>query len=489
MLAILIAWLAVWSVGIVARAQSAEMGQTDPQTLGPSAGATEWTLDERLADFERRAAVANEEANAVTEQRIAVLERRVRLSREIAIAEKEKAAGKSAVSLSGRALYDFAYFTQSSVNQATYGNMLDGSGPRSIRIGAAGRTYDTISYKFELDFNGGVYDNTPGPSSALLGAGITYRDVYIGFTDLPMIGNLWVGHYREPYSLETINGPLTIMFMESTMSDFEWSPGWNWGVMAFDQDADRRTFWQAGVFQNDLPDTLPQRLSDNLACALTTRIAHLLWYDESAPDRGLLHLGASYSYRNGFGNAHNFRARPNTGFGGSAAFIINNGNPNLADYQLFGAEFAFAYGALLVESEAKAAVLNPAAGGNPEATLRAYHIQFGYLLTGENRDYDRDRGFFGRVVPHQNFFRVRDENGDIATSLGSWEIAYRFDYLDTTEAYWLNRDLAATHTVGLNWGLTPNCRMCFDWVHALPNRNGTSGGTADVTMIRVQTDF
>ena len=44
-----------------------------------------------------------------------------------------------------------------------------------------------------------------------------------------------------------------------------------------------------------------------------------------------------------------------------------------------------------------------------------------YFLTGEHRPYDRTAGKFNRVIPFENFFRVRTECGEIVTGMGAWE--------------------------------------------------------------------
>jgi phosphate-selective porin OprO and OprP len=213
----------------------------------------------------------------------------------------------------------------------------------------------------------------------------------------------------------------------------------------------------------------------------------LPWYDEATEGRGLLHLGAAYSYRDAFGNAHNLRARPDTNFGGSNAYIVNGGAPNLADYQLYGAELALVYGSFSFESEYSLATLNPA-NGAADQHLRGFYMTTSYFLTGEHRPYRRDRGVFDRVKPFENFFRVRAEDGGIYTGRGAWEVAYRYDYIDMYEMG-PTAGLAATHTFGVNWYLTPYTRLMLDWVHADCNKNHADAGNVEVVMARAQVDF
>ena len=74
-------------------------------------------------------------------------------------AAKKKAAGQPTVEVHGRVLVDWANFSQDALNEQTYGNMTNGIGFRSARLGAAGTAFHVFVYKVEMEFVGGVYDN------------------------------------------------------------------------------------------------------------------------------------------------------------------------------------------------------------------------------------------------------------------------------------------------------------------------------------------
>jgi len=387
--------------------------------------------------------------------------------------------GRPSVTIGGRTYVDTALFSQSPLNETTYGNMSNGAGFRSVRLSAEGKAFEVVYYRTEIDFVGGIYDIN---GQTLLGNGIQFKDVYMGVSDLPYLGNVRVGHFKEPFSLEELTSSRFITFMERTMLNQLLVPSRNTGVMVFDYWEEPRILWQVGTFMNNVPDTLPRRDNDKLAPTADARLVWQPWYDETT-EAGLLHLGAAYSYRpalskDGVGE-NVFRARPNTAFGGSAAYIVQVGRPDLSDWQIAGAELAFMYGPFSFQSEAMAAMLNPR-NGDPEATLRGAYFMVSYFLTGEHRGYNRKEGRFDRVKVLENFFRVRAEDGCVYTGKGAGELAYRCDYVDATDAYWSSarQDLANTHTLGVNWYLNPYARCMFDWVHADSSRRGTSGGCA-----------
>lgn len=469
-----------WSIAGSATAQA----QTEPRVGAPA--------DLRLLSDSATSGFSIAPPAVDLESRVGELERALQKADEKAEEDRRRAAGKPSAAVHGRIFTDVAYFTQSPLNKTVYGNMVNGAGFRSARLAVEGKAFEITNYKVEIEFVGGIYDIN---GQTLLGDGIQYKDVYLGVSDLPYIGNVRVGHFKEPFCLEEQPDEQFVTFMERTMMNQLLVPSRNLGVMLFDYQEERRVLWQAGIFANNIPDTIPRRDNDDLGAAATGRLVWQPWYDE-ATDAGVLHLGAAYSYRQALTTAGVpeaiFRAKPNTDFGGNAAFVIQAGRPDLADWQIAGAELAFIYGPFSFQSEAIAGMLNPRNGADPEATIRGAYFELSYFLTGEHRNYVRKEGSFGRVKVAENFFRVRAEDESIYTGAGAWQLAYRYDYVDAMEAVWptSKRELAGTNTFGLSWYLNPYTRCMFNWVHADCDRAGIgSTGWVDIAMMRVLVDF
>jgi phosphate-selective porin OprO/OprP len=165
---------------------------------------------------------------------------------------------------------------------------------------------------------------------------------------------------------------------------------------------------------------------------------------------------------------------------------------------MLGLETAFVYGPLSVQSEAYVNYIDRL-GASPNAKTAGGYVYFSYFLTGENRPYNRKTGTFDRVKPYENFFRVRDEDGNVCTGKGAWELAYRASYLDCYDDGRLSPlyDFGCTggqytfdNTFGVNWYLSPYARMMFEYVHASINMNtGLGAGDLNIFQVRTQIDF
>ena len=115
-----------------------------------------------------------------------------------------------------------------------------------------------------------------------------------------------------------------------------------------------------------------------------------------------------------------FRSRANNSFG---PHIVDTGTmTGVANWHLIGAEAAFVYGPLSIQSEYARALVKRSAAADPE--FDALYVEVSYFLTGENRVYMRRQGTFTRVAPFENFFRVRDEHGNVSMGKGAWQLPF-----------------------------------------------------------------
>ena len=109
------------------------------------------------------------------------------------------------------------------------------------------------------------------------------------------------------------------------------------------------------------------------------------------------------------------------------------------------------------------------------AFFQGFYLQTLYFLTGESREYDRVQGYFGRVRPHENFYRLRGGNSNITTR-GAWQVGARYDYLNLRDKG-INGGVAQDVVLGLNWIWNPNMRMQFNyvWTHRDAPQNVVAG--------------
>lgn len=421
-------------------------------------------------------AAAAQSANAdELAQRVADLEKALGDMKAKEAEAKKKAAEKFSVSVGGRAFVDSVFFGQSAGSIATFGDAQDSVQFRAARLGAQGSGFDVFDYKIEVDFAG--RDSTNDQSTA-------FKDVYLGINDLPLLGRVQIGHYKEPFSIEELTSARFITFMERSLLNV-FVPQRNVGVAAYRVSENERFTFAFGGFRT-IGDKPPYVSDDDGGYAFTMRATYLPWYDEATKGRGLLHLGLGYSYRDVDNPVQRIRARAETNVGPN---ILDTGNiAGVEDFQLLDPEIAFVYGPFSVQAEYLAAFYNRAGS---DADFHAAYVQMSYFLTGENRVYDRKKGAFARVKPFENFFRVRTCDGNIEMGRGAWELAYRYSWLDLDDAdASIFGGNSSDHTVGVNWYLNPYTRLMFNYVYAqVSPANNDPDSDLSVFQMRAQFDF
>jgi phosphate-selective porin OprO/OprP len=389
-------------------------------------------------------------------------------------------ADRPSIQVGGRIMADWALFGQSGAHRSAYGNIENGCEFRRARFFIRGDAFHVIDYKLEMDFA-----DAAGTGVALPGTlqSTSFKDVYITVKELPVLGRVRIGHFKEPFSLEESTSSKYITFMERALGINAFSPSRNMGIMTFDHSAGERVTWAIGAFRTEMGDEPPIRRSDGGGTSLTMRATCLPWYDEGSGGRGLLHAGIAYSFRDVDDGTARFDSYPEADL---APDVVDTGViDGVASWQLLGLEAAWVYGPLSVQTEYFGTYLRRP--GRPRADFRGYYVFVSYFLTGENRVYDRASGIFRRVRPFENFFRVRTEQG-ISTGKGAWEVAYRHSCIDLTDAG-IRGGRASNHTLGLNWYLNPYTRIMWNYVHSRARIGTAAESDLNVFEMRAQIDF
>lgn len=445
--------------------------------------------------------------NANLSTRVAELEAAMKKIDEKSKADKEKAASSMSVTPYGRLQVDSAMFNQvgnyEGWNQATKPES-NGIEFRRLYLGLKGGGFDVIEYKLEFDFAGTNTNTAANPYASSVtttsSANVQAKDVYIQINELPMAGHVRIGNFYEPFGLEATTSDLNLTFMERANTDMI-SPDRHIGIMAFDHFGNNEnTLWELGGFCSAGGDggMIYQDSRSYSASTLASRLVWLPWYDEATNGRGLLHLGLAGNYGKAWANQYPLAKGPDTRPAEAHLALPYNFTMTNVDYfEEIGAEIAWVYGPFSVQSEFAGAYATKLNGSNDP--INSFYIQTSYFLTGENRVYDRTMGSWGRIRPFENFFRVRDVDGNVSTGKGAWEVAYRWDTIDFTGAL----SAASTpnmasrfnnHTLGLNWYLNPFTKMMFNYVYSteIDTQTGgshTSPNYLSVYEMRAQIDF
>lgn len=337
----------------------------------------------------------------------------------------------------------------------------DGVEFRRLFLVLDGQIYKDVEFKTELDF-----------AQQSASTGVRPQDVYLRMKNIPILGAITVGHFKEPMSLEQLTSDANVTFMERSLMD-ALVPGRNLGVQANNavlKDANKveRVTWAAGIFKDTNDFGFNQTDGGHNG---TWRVTALPWYENKGQQ--LVHVGVSHSIRDTVADVR-FRARPEAHLApnlvDTGAFLPPNAN-------IFNGEVATVVGPWHAESEFTSVVVDTHQGDG--GCLNGFYAQTGYFLTGESRPYKTSTGTWDRVKPKKN---LREDGG-----WGAWEVAVRYSAIDLgNEGMGIDGGRMQDGTVGLNWYLNPNVRVMWNYVRSCQNTSETS---ADIFMMRFQIDF
>lgn len=441
--------------------------------------------------------VAGTAANDDLLAQVAELRAAVDKLEQKAAADKKKAEGAPSVKVFGRLQWDWAAFNQNDASIAAAGDMKNGTEIRRGRIGVAGDAFQNIDYRLELEF-AGQSSNMGSSTNPVYLQQTHFVDAYITFKTLPCLGNVRVGKFYECFGLETQTSDNYITLMERNFLSAAGRIGERKpGVMLFDWNESETMTWSVGAYawmDDNAPPTFPLNTAYDDAGGTSgdTRITWLPWYDEESGGRSYLHFGGSYSYRDvaelqtgSTATRYSISVRPECHL---ANTVANTGN--LVDAErmnVFSPEFVFTYGAFSIQGEYEWIALQRSSHDDP--SFDGGYVQMSYFLTGEHRPYLRKEGVIGRVIPFENFFRVRTADGCMAKGMGAWEVAYRVSYIDLTDSG-VTGGRVVDNTAGVNWYLNPFTRIMFNYVHSeTTDRGAYERGIVDLVETRVAINF
>ncbi|MGQ0615343.1 MAG: OprO/OprP family phosphate-selective porin [Planctomycetaceae bacterium] len=342
----------------------------------------------------------------------------------------------------------------------------DGVTFRRIRLHGKGTVYEVVDFSVDLEFAGsesavtGVTTTTDGDgdvtsvttTTTRVGS-VQLRNVFLGLKKLPVVGNLRVGHFKEPIGLDELTSSLSTLFMERSPLMAAFAPAFNTGVMAFDTELEERLTWAVGVFRQT--SEAGGGADEDGAYALSLRVTGLPLQDR---ERNLLvHLGASFSMRDPSGGRTRLRARPSVATGPR---VLDTGNIANDSYVTLGLEVALVYGPFSIQGEYLMADFD--APGDP--SFGGFYVAASFWITGESRPYEASKATFGRARPKSDF-----RGG--AGGWGAWEVAIRLTDLDLDDGAILGGGLL-DWVFGIRWHLNASTRVLFDVVFADVERSG-----------------
>ncbi len=422
------------------------------------------------------------------------------------------------IRLSGFLQLDDGLYSQSAASQAFFGDMQDGIGFRRARLQAIGKLTEFTGYTIEMDFA-----QAGRPS---------FADVWGEQSELPFFGTIRIGQFRMPGTMDSWTSIRHLNFLERSAPFQAMDPFRRVGIMAYAMSEDEQTSWAYAVFGTGLTfwngtETVYSTFGDNRGgtqigdhggVSFSSRITHLLWYDEPSEGRYLLHVGTGYLYSQlggegttgAFAKTYRSAVLPEfflgdpLGGGQTAAgtpLVLDSGRILATDFSLYHAELAFNRGSFNFQAEAMLEPINQLNG--PTMLQYGGYIQCGYFLTGEHAAYLKQAGVFDyNVVPFTPFFGT-GRRGRLM-GWGAWELAFRWSYVDMAlknldPANQLSGSsgpppspalgILNESTVGVNWWWNRFTRVQFNWIRSMPNHIGSGLAPFDIYGTRFQVEF
>ncbi|HRI88485.1 MAG TPA: porin [Candidatus Hydrogenedentes bacterium] len=405
------------------------------------------------------------------DQKVKVLEREKEIEKEAA-AEKAKttpvitANAKDGFSLKspdnaftlkvgGWVAYDIGFFDQDEELRLAVGDEQDGTGFRSTRLRLSGTLFNNIYYQTEYEFAGENGQDTPA-----------FFDTYVALKDVPYggerKGELRIGHFREPFSLEELTSQPARTFQERSLASAFYpsrNAGIQWSDSLLGEEKKERLYYALGIFKTT--DNWPSSndSDEDQGYNITARVAGLPYY--ALNGERLVHIGAGYSLRNPDGAVVGWSARPEARLSlfryadteRVQGYRLRDARAD--DINLFNVEFASVIGPFMAQAEYTKADVDTTFDGS--RSFDGYYAQLSYLLTGEHRTYRHDTATFDRITPKRNFGWGKTDGW------GAWEVALRYSDADLTDGG-VRGGEHSSWTAGLRWYLNPNTHITLNYI-------------------------
>lgn len=321
---------------------------------------------------------------------------------------------------------------------------------RRARLGVEGVLWEDVKYKFEVDFA----DNETA-----------VKDAYMEYVGLHDGLGLRIGNFKTFNSLEQMTSSRFITFMERSgfVNAFELDDRRIGGGAIYAQD---HFTVAAGIYGPTAGDDSEYLKDVNNGAARVT-VAPFNSYGH------VMHLGASWRYRNGGEDERDgppfddqtFRYRER----GADLHLADRfiATPQIFGQDTFwGLEAAAVWGPWSVQGEygqLKSDIAPGFAGADP--TYDGWYVEGSWFLTGESRVYKKGKFVRPKVK------RPVNEGGR-----GAWQLAAKYDVINLSDKATTIEDCTmcgdqSTWLLGLNWWLNNHTRVTFNY-----NESKITGG-------------
>lgn len=319
------------------------------------------------------------------------------------------------------------------------------------------------------------------------GQRLNFRDLYVGWEELPILQTLLIGNQKRPYGLDPLNSSNDNLFMERPFSVEAFNANYRrLGIASLGVSEDQRYNWFFGVY--NMRDIQGDGLyaSDHYQAELAGRLATTAWYDETSNGRGYLHFAISGSLAHP--DSTNLEAPDGVGRAESEAIYSSRAEarmegraldtgviPGAEWMRLAGFESVLNVGPWQLVGEWMHSDVSRGPAFGSDLQFHGGYVYLAYMLTGEHVPWNRRRGTLDGVEPFEEFFLVRTCDGRLGRGLGAWQVAVRYSYADFNDAD-IFGGYGESVTFALNWWWTANARMQMSYILGEIKDRDVNGG-------------
>ncbi len=312
--------------------------------------------------------------------------------------------------------------SHSDVDGVDYGSATE---VRRVRLGAQGSIARSIDYVAEIDFNN---------------RSVGFEDIYLRYR-INDKSSIRLGYHEASVSLDDETSDSNHSFLERSIYN-AMSLGRSVGV-GYELQGDSWSL-NTGVF--GAPESTREAGQDEGWRAALRVITTPLNNEQQ-----LWHVGVS-GYYLAARDRSEFRVHSHPE-SHQLAELFDTGEHAINDVRFFAFETAYQHKNVLLQTEVGQQTVDYI--NLAESDFVSAYVQAAWVLTGEQRSYNRDRGTFGGLAPN----KLVSSGGP-----GAIELALRYSHMDLVSGDIRGGD-GDTVSLGVNWYPNQYSRMSANWVH------------------------
>ncbi len=348
--------------------------------------------------------------------------------------------------------YSFGGYIQNDFS--VYGNALHGkygADVRNARLSLSGKIDKNWNYKLEYNFAPNITQRV--------------NNVYIDYK-VSKSAFLRLGYFAPFFGLEGATSTKDQIFIENSPI-WVFYPPHRTGAL-FSINGDNWSFSNGITVGNKKLENKKFSMASNSIFSRST-------YSFSYNNSNLFHFGGSVyftNYPNKFGSV-NYKARPENRF---FEPIISTNDINLIrNSKSIALDLAWKKGPFLLQGEY---VLNHLDRSSPYPSIGmdGFYLQTAFILTGEERSYNKKSGYFGGIQPKDSY------NFSNGTGTGAWETAFRYSNLNLNSRSLRGGEMSS-YNFAINWYPTTSIRLMNNLIYSSSKRYIFSRENKEISYI------